>query len=326
MGSDTSTERGRAQNFDLGQSVHRVAQMAHEAIDRIQQTLESSSGPSGTSNAARYEEVQQRARQYGERAKEYGQKAREYGEQARQYGQQARERIHDQPLQSAAIAFAAGWVYSKVFMRTRHKVHVVKVPVPVVPPEFGDTLRAHGERAQGWMQSTGRRLGDSGHASMHRLGESGQHAMHRLGESSQHAMHKLGASTLVGLAGAKAVSSKLWDKTRAAMPRDMDQVKAGSYRYGTMAREQMQEHPAVGLGLAIALGAVAVKLMMPSDDADSRTSSPQPRQTLVVDKDGRAFGEPSGYQRVLIGSRPVMSGALALGMGVLLGAVLTARR
>ena len=65
--------------------VHRVAQSAHEAVDRLEQTLSSGS----------------------ERMMGWQQ----------EYSDMAREQVRDNPLAALGVAFAVGIVFSKLFMR-----------------------------------------------------------------------------------------------------------------------------------------------------------------------------------------------------------------
>lgn len=66
-------------------TVHRVAQAAHQAVDKLEQTLGSS----------------------GDRVMSMQQ----------EYGEMARDHVKAKPLQSIGIAFAAGVVFSKLFLR-----------------------------------------------------------------------------------------------------------------------------------------------------------------------------------------------------------------
>jgi ElaB/YqjD/DUF883 family membrane-anchored ribosome-binding protein len=71
---------------DTGEgTVHRVAQAAHQYVDKLEQTLGSS----------------------GDRVMSMQQ----------EYGEMAREHVKTNPLQSIGIAFAVGVVFSKLFMR-----------------------------------------------------------------------------------------------------------------------------------------------------------------------------------------------------------------
>lgn len=66
-------------------TVRRVAQKAHETVDRLEQTI-------GTGH---------------ERVMDWQQ----------EYGDMAREQVRDNPLAAIGIAFAAGILFSKLFMR-----------------------------------------------------------------------------------------------------------------------------------------------------------------------------------------------------------------
>lgn len=65
--------------------VHRMAQSAHEAVDRLEQTLSSGSD-------------------------------RMMGWQ-QEYGDMAREQVRENPLAALGVAFAVGILFSKLFMR-----------------------------------------------------------------------------------------------------------------------------------------------------------------------------------------------------------------
>lgn len=79
----TSASNGVGINGDG--TVHRVAQKAHEAVDKLEQTLGSSS-----------EKVMSLQQEYGDLC---------------------REQVRANPLVAVAGAFAAGIIFSKLFMR-----------------------------------------------------------------------------------------------------------------------------------------------------------------------------------------------------------------
>ncbi len=66
-------------------TVRRMAQKAHEAVDRLEQTLDSG----------------------GERVMDWQQ----------EYGDMAREQVRSNPLAALGIAFGVGIIFSKLFMR-----------------------------------------------------------------------------------------------------------------------------------------------------------------------------------------------------------------
>ncbi len=90
MNSETSTETpfptsaSQGTGADSG-NVQRVAQKAHEAIDRLEQTISTGS----------------------ERMMGWQQ----------EYGDMAREQVRANPMAAVGIAFAVGIVFSKLFMR-----------------------------------------------------------------------------------------------------------------------------------------------------------------------------------------------------------------
>jgi ElaB/YqjD/DUF883 family membrane-anchored ribosome-binding protein len=85
----TSTSVGtggsNAGGMDDSGTVQRLAQRAHEAVDRLEQTVSSGS----------------------ERMMGWQQ----------EYGDVAREQVRENPLAAVGIAFAVGIVFSKLFMR-----------------------------------------------------------------------------------------------------------------------------------------------------------------------------------------------------------------
>jgi ElaB/YqjD/DUF883 family membrane-anchored ribosome-binding protein len=82
----TSASAGGTSGMDTDAgTVQRLAQRAHEAVDRLEQTIGSSSD-------------------------------RMMGWQ-QEYGDMAREQVRANPLAAVGIAFAVGIVFSKLFMR-----------------------------------------------------------------------------------------------------------------------------------------------------------------------------------------------------------------
>lgn len=84
MNTETADTITNPLNGNSG-TVHRVAQKAHEAVDKIEQTVGASS-----------EKVMSLQQEYGE---------------------MCREHVKANPLVSVAAAFAVGVVFSKVFLR-----------------------------------------------------------------------------------------------------------------------------------------------------------------------------------------------------------------
>jgi ElaB/YqjD/DUF883 family membrane-anchored ribosome-binding protein len=80
----TSTGGSSAGGMDAG-TVQRLAQRAHEAVDKLEQTLGSSS-----------EKVMGMQQEYGD---------------------MAREQVRANPLAAVGAAFAVGIIFSKLFMR-----------------------------------------------------------------------------------------------------------------------------------------------------------------------------------------------------------------
>ena len=82
----TSTETGTGLNGGNGtESMHRMAQRVHEAVDALEQKL--------------------------------GQSTDKVMSMQQEYGEMAREQVRANPLASVGIAFAAGYVFAKLFSR-----------------------------------------------------------------------------------------------------------------------------------------------------------------------------------------------------------------
>lgn len=273
-------------------TIHRWAGTAHEAIDKLEQRLSSAGGSSGSGGTMSSVMAAPRA----------------YGEQARQYQQQLNHRVQDKPLQTAGAVFAAGVVLGKLFKR-REKVKVVRVYGPSRTEAAASGVRA---RAHEWR-------------------EAASTAARRLGESGQHKAHQAGAVTLAGLATAKAASSRLWDQTRRVLPQDLAstrrQAVAKSQYYGLQARDQLERHPMPGLAVALGIGAVASALALGRSRDTSDRSVPVVR---AVDKEGTPFRSSdwrdTDGRGVAALASPIASGALALGVGVVIGALLMRNR
>ena len=82
--TSASTGGSSAGGFDQG-TVQRLAQKAHEAVDKLEQTI-------GT-GSEKMMGMQQ------------------------EYGDMAREQVRNNPLAAIGVAFAVGIVFSKLFMR-----------------------------------------------------------------------------------------------------------------------------------------------------------------------------------------------------------------
>jgi ElaB/YqjD/DUF883 family membrane-anchored ribosome-binding protein len=90
MNSETSTQNPFPTSATQGTGndsgkVQRVAQKAHEAIDRLQETI-----GTGSDKMAGWQQ---------------------------EYGDMAREQVRANPIAAVGIAFAVGIVFSKLFMR-----------------------------------------------------------------------------------------------------------------------------------------------------------------------------------------------------------------
>lgn len=84
-GSGMSSGGMSSSSMDSEGTVHRVAQAAHQAVDKLEQTL----GSSGTKVMSMQQE----------------------------YGEVARDQVKANPLAAVGIAFVVGIVFSKLFMR-----------------------------------------------------------------------------------------------------------------------------------------------------------------------------------------------------------------
>jgi len=85
MNSETASNTISTPGLNGNNTVHRVAQKAHEAVDKLEQTI-------GT-GSEKVIGLQQ------------------------EYGAMCREHVKAHPLTAVAAAFAAGVVFSKVFIR-----------------------------------------------------------------------------------------------------------------------------------------------------------------------------------------------------------------
>jgi ElaB/YqjD/DUF883 family membrane-anchored ribosome-binding protein len=146
-GTPVSTPVQNASNADLRERIHRVAAMAHEAIDKLEQRLGSTSQGLMATQA-------------------------KGGEQVRQYGDQLRQRVSTQPMQAIGIALGAGFVLAKLF-GGKPKVHVVRVPEPMPMPSRWNDLSGAAERRTSGLMDAARshieRLGDLAHAARDRV-------------------------------------------------------------------------------------------------------------------------------------------------------------
>lgn len=226
-----------------------------------------------------------------------------YGDQARQYGDRLQSRMSERPLQSAGIVLAAGVLLDRLFLR-RPKVRVVKVPVRVHP---------------NWEASPGRtqRWGDATEAHLQRVGRVGWQAA-----------GKAGMAAASGFAGTKAMASHL-ARQAEALPQRMrmsaQRLKARSQEYGSVARSTVEAHPWAGLGAVLAASGLLTTVLM-------RRRNPAP-DTAFVSMDERVNGigrQRSEYDTQaglggMISSRPVTSGVVVLGLGLLAGLMLRRR-
>ncbi|WBY02899.1 hypothetical protein PE066_05000 [Ramlibacter tataouinensis] len=227
-----------------------------------------------------------------------------YGEQARQYGDRVRTRMNEQALQAVGIMLAAGVLLDRLFLR-KPKVRVVEVPVHP---------RSTWGASPVFEQHT-RRWSDAADAHLQRARRTGEKAA---GKASM--------ATASGIAGAKAATSSL-AREAYALPLQMRQatqrLMARSQEYGSMARSGMETHPWAGLGAVLAASSLLTTALM-------RRRNPDPGMAYInVEERGKdAAWRRSGYDTGFGGmtsSRPVASGVVVLGLGMLAGMMLRRR-
>jgi len=226
-----------------------------------------------------------------ETLRQYGRQARDYAEQARKYARITQEHVRANPVQSAFLAFTAGLIYSKLIHKTRF--HVLKLPVPVIPPEIG--------------------------ASLHAGGESARRLLHDLGDTSRHAARSLGHLGATGLTSARAASAQAWEHARTAVPHQVhwagSNLRSLSRSAADTVQGHLREHPLAGVGIALGAGALLAAAL-----AAGRKGGGMPRPPAV--QSPRAAVEGPFRAEGVIGSHPVAAAALALLAGALLGTML----
>ncbi len=270
--------------------IHRFAGMVHQAIDKLEQRLDS-----GSRGAA-------------------GAQSR-YGEQARQYGDQLRQRITERPLQTAGIALGAGVVLTRLMSSRAPKVRVVQVPVPV---RTAAPLRTSHWSAAATGEPMGRRWTDTVGTPLRSLWRGGQDAGRKAGAVA-------GTAATAGVLGTKTlattlsgVASTLPLQARLATQR----LLARSQAYGSMARAGVQAHPMAGAGALLGVAALAATPLLRRRAA---TASPY----VTVDESGNGLawrrdrdGGTGGGLGETVAARPVLSAAVLLGAGALAAAML----
>jgi len=224
-----------------------------------------------------------------------------YGEQARQYGDRLRMRMSGQPLQTAGIVLAAGVLLDRLFLR-KPKVRVVKVPVRTHTVFQGSPLVER--RTQRWSDAADARL-------------------QRAGRTGEQAARKAGMAAAWGLGGTRAAASNLAGEADA-LPLRMrlatQRLMARSQEYGSMARSTVEAHPWVGLGSVIAASGLLTTWWLRRRSPYISMEEPSTGSARLQGD----YGSQSGVGGV-IASRPVTSGILVLGLGMLAGAMLRRR-
>ena len=225
-----------------------------------------------------------------------------YSERARQYGDRLRSRMNEQPLQSTGMVLAAGVLLDRLFLR-RPKARMVQVPVRT-GPSWGATPASSERHAQRWSNAADARL-------------------QRIGRTGQHAADRVGMTTGLGLARAKAAASNVARQAdalplqiRAATQRFM----AHSQEYGGMARSTVQAHPWAGLGAVLAASGLLTTMVM-------RRRSPQLGNPYAEPGNGASWQRSDYDVQTRAGGmrRPLTSGAVVLGLGILASAMLRRR-
>jgi ElaB/YqjD/DUF883 family membrane-anchored ribosome-binding protein len=230
------------------------------------------------------------------------------GEKVRQYGDKLRERVNGQPLQTVAIALGTGVVLHKLFSRAPEpEIRVVHVP---------SRTSSHWNPAD----STERRVGG--------LVDAARARMERLGDLGQSARDRVAAAAGLGVAGTQQVASAVADKASDLSHQVrlmLDRVFSRTQDYGSMARSGIQTHPAAGLGAVVGVGALVTALLL------QRRREPSGRPPVAVDEKGhpvawrRQQASLQGRTRDVVSSRPVTSAVVVLGLGALVGAMLSRR-
>ena len=332
-GQGAGTGESPQTGFDARDRIHRIAGAAHQAIDKVQQTLSSKAqGVSSTQS--------------------------KYGEQARQYGETAREQINSRPLQAAAIAFGTGVIVDKLFMgKSKEKVRVVRVPVQT--RSYWDAGPSAGQTARRWTDSArarGHDLSDAGREAMGKAGAAAGYGLGRassiwdsapsldrtarrwtdavrergqdLADAGQGAIGKVGAAAGAGLAGTKMMASTLTSNL-STLPLQMrlatQRLLARSQEYGSMTRAGVQAHPMIGLGALAGAGALLTTLWLQRRGADDDSYVGLNERSDSLYRQRYTYSDTSSGIGGTIASRPVTSAVVMLGIGALLGALLKRR-
>jgi ElaB/YqjD/DUF883 family membrane-anchored ribosome-binding protein len=288
IGTNGSSPNGAARD-----RIHRLAGMAHQAIDSLEQRLGSTTQGVMATQA-------------------------KGGEQVRRYGDQLRERVNTQPMQTLGIALGTGFVLSKLFGRApKEKVRVVRVPTPM--PSRWDATHSVESRASGLMDAARahiERLGDLGHSARDRVGAAAGLGIASTQQVGSTLARKTSDVTQQVRLGLERLFSRTQDTGSTALSRVQD--------YGSMARARVQEHPAAGAGVLLGVGALATTLLLQRRRA-------QPAAYVEVDGQGSGLAwrhrqsDLQSRTREMISDRPVASAAVVLGLGALAAAMLRRR-
>lgn len=217
-----------------------------------------------------------------------------YAGQARQYGDTLRGRISARPLQSAGIALATGIVAHKLFgSRSTPTVRVVEVPVPTY--SHWDASQPQ-RRARSWMHAT--------RAEMRAAADQGRASLNAASSSLTRTVIPLSLQM-------RLATQRLLDK---------------SHEYGSIARVRVQEHPLMGVGVMLGVGALVATSVL---QGRRMTTSDTPYVTADNERSGTSWQreqrdsmDMQTRATELISSRPVTSAVVVLGLGALVGAML----
>jgi hypothetical protein len=115
---------------DSNGRVHRIAEMVHRAIDKVEKGLGGGSAAASSSSESALGA-------------------------ARAYGDKLRGHINARPLQSAGIAVGTGVILDKVVFSRSPTVKVVQVPVPAPSRPARDSTASHARQGRRWTDAAG---------------------------------------------------------------------------------------------------------------------------------------------------------------------------
>jgi len=203
-------------NGDLRGRIHRVAAMAHEAIDKLEQRLGSTHrGLMSTYTTG--------------------------GEQVRHYGNQLRERATAQPMQLIGIALGAGFLLAKL-IGGKPKVHDLRVREPMAS-RWNDISEGAERRTTG--------LVDAARSRIERLGEFAHAARDRAGETASQGLVETQGMASGFARAASALPSQVGDTMERLLSRSQDY--GSTARSAIQAHPAAGLGAALGLGALVAV-------------------------------------------------------------------------